>query len=84
MQLEATNNKYQITHCEELLPEALYAIRTLLCTNTNATPHERFLNFQDEILPVFLIRQDPQNKYDSLVSEVELLDHDAGAIKCLV
>ena len=28
-----------------VLPEALHAVRSLLCTATNATPHERFLGF---------------------------------------
>ncbi|KRY87907.1 Pro-Pol polyprotein [Trichinella pseudospiralis] len=28
-----------------VLPDALHAVRSLLCTSTNATPHERFLVF---------------------------------------
>lgn len=45
MKLACTNHKRQIKHWEELLPEALYAIRTLLCTSTNAVPHENFKKF---------------------------------------
>jgi len=30
---------------EAVLPEALHAVRSLLCTATNATPYERFLGF---------------------------------------
>lgn len=29
-----------------VLPDALHSIRSLLCTSTNTTPHERFFNFQ--------------------------------------
>ena len=27
---------------EKVLPEVLHSVRTLLCTTTNSTPHERF------------------------------------------
>ena len=30
---------------EKILPKALHSIRSLLCTATNQTPHERFFNF---------------------------------------
>jgi len=30
---------------ETVLPEALHSVRSLLCTATNATSHERFLLF---------------------------------------
>jgi len=30
---------------EEVLPEALHSVRTLLCTATNTTPHERLFAF---------------------------------------
>ena len=32
-------------HWEEVLPEAMHLVRTLLSTATNTTPHERFLPF---------------------------------------
>ena len=32
-------------HWEEVMPEALHSVRTLLSTATNTTPHERFLPF---------------------------------------
>ena len=49
---------------EAVLPEALHAVRSLLCTATNATPHERFLEFNrrstsGRALPSFLIQQGP-------------------------
>ena len=71
---------------EAVLPEALHAVRSLLCTATNATPHERFLGFNrrstsGRALPSFLIRPGPvllrrfiRSKSDPLVEEVELLD----------
>ena len=30
---------------EDILPDALHSIRSLLCTSTNMTPHERLFNF---------------------------------------
>ena len=32
-------------HWQYVLPDALHSIRTLLCTATNATPHERLFNY---------------------------------------
>ena len=71
---------------EAVLPEALNAVRSLLCTATNATPHERFLGFNRRstsggALPSFLIQPGPvllrrfiRSKSDPLVEEVELFD----------
>ena len=70
---------------EAVLPEILRAVRSLLCT-TNATPHKRFLGFNQRsmsgrALPSFLIQPGPilmrrfiRSKSDPLVEEVELLD----------
>ena len=49
VQLAASNNGCSIDNWEDPLPVALYAIRSLLCTATNATPHERFSPFQRRI-----------------------------------
>ena len=35
-----------ITHWQEVLPDALHSLRSLLCTATNCTPHERFFRFE--------------------------------------
>ena len=35
-----------ITHWQDVLPDALHSLRSLLCTATNATPHERFFKFE--------------------------------------
>jgi len=87
IQLATANRKCPISHWEELLPESLYAIRTLLCTATNVTPHERFLPFQRRSsagtsLPswlskpgtVLLRRFVRHNKNDPLTNEVELIE----------
>ena len=71
---------------EQALPEALHAIRSLLCTSTNCTPHERFFVFARRSpsgvdLPdwlanpgrVLLRRFVRANKSDPLVDEVELV-----------
>ena len=71
---------------EVVLPEALHAVRSLLCTATNSTPHERFLGFErrsmfGRALPSWLIQPGPvllrrfvRNKNNPLVEEVELLE----------
>ena len=39
--LTLKSRKLPTTHWEDVLPDALHSIRSLLCTATNATPHER-------------------------------------------
>jgi transposase InsO family protein len=69
-----------------VLPDALHSIRSLLSTATNATPHERLMNFSRRSAagssipswlctpgPVLLRRHVRHNKTDPLVDEVELL-----------
>ena len=69
-----------------MLADALHSIRSLLCTSTNATPHERFFNFHRRSSsgvslpswmqpgPVLLRRFVRMSKNDPLVDEVELTD----------
>ena len=72
---------------EEVLPDALHSIRSLISTSTNATPHERMFNFQRRTSsgmslpswltipgPVLLKRHVRPSKYDPLVDEVELIE----------
>jgi len=71
---------------ELILPDALHAVRTLLCTATNASPHERFFPFSrrsmlGRSLPSWMItpgtvllKKFVQNKSDPLREEVDLLD----------
>lgn len=76
-----------ITDWETVLPDALLSIRSLLCTATNATPHERMFNHtrrfsSGQMLPTWLragnkvYRRNPilRSKYDPLVDEVELIE----------
>jgi transposase InsO family protein len=70
---------------QEVLPDVLHSIRSLLCTTTNSTPHERFLGFSRRSsgisIPtwlsapgtVLLKRHVRHNKTDPLVDEVELI-----------
>ena len=75
-----------ITQWAMVLAEALHSIRSLLCTATNSTPHDRLFNFERKSssgasLPgwlstpgtVLLRRQDRTSKYDPIVRSVELL-----------
>ena len=41
-----TDQKLPQDAWQSILPKALQAVRSLLCTTTNATPHERFLRFE--------------------------------------
>ena len=33
-----------ISHWQDVLPDVLHSVRSLLCTATNETPHDRFFN----------------------------------------
>ena len=72
---------------EEVLPDALHSIRSLLCTASNATPHERLFasprrSTNCSALPTWLTspgkvlykRQVRHSKYEPLVDEVDLLE----------
>ncbi len=75
-----------IAHWQEVLPDALHSIRSLLCTATNSTPHERLFSFERRSSvgrsvptwlmspgPVLLKRHVRSSKSDPLVDEVQLL-----------
>ena len=70
---------------EQVLDQVLNSIRSLLCTSTNQTPHERLLSFHRKSFngyslpswlatpgPVLLRRFVRSSKSDPLVEEVEL------------
>jgi len=72
---------------EDVIDIAVHSIRTLVCTSTNQTPHERLFNYQrrtatGHTLPTWLLhrgnvllkRHVRKSKYDPLVDEVELID----------
>ena len=69
-----------------VLPDALHSVHSLLCTATNETPHERFLNFScrsstgssipswlAEPGPVYVKRHVRNSKFDPLVEKVDVL-----------
>ena len=78
---------------ETLLPEALHAVQSLLCTATNSTLNERFFGFTrrsmiGKSLPTWLVqsrsvllRRFVRDKSDSLVDEVELLETNPSFAK---
>ena len=73
-----------ISHWEVVLSEALRSLRTLLCTATNETPHDRVFKFlrrsmSGKTVPVWLtepgtvlVKKHVCDKYDPLVDEVDL------------
>ena len=85
VQLILSDRKLPQEAWQSVLPEALHAVRSLLSTATNATPHERFFGFErrsmlGKSLPAWLLqpgavllRRFVRNKDDPLVEEVELL-----------
>ena len=69
-----------------VLPDVLHSIRSLLCTATNETPHERFMNFSRhsstgsstpswlaEPGPVYVKRHVRHSKFDPLVEKADVL-----------
>ena len=71
---------------EDVLPEALHAVRSLVCLSTNETPHERFFRFPRRAmfgttLPSWLLspgtvllRRFVRNKSDPLCDIVDLVE----------
>ena len=87
IELAAASRELNIKNWENVLPDALHSIRSLLCTSTNATPHERFFLFSRRStngtsVPTWLLtskrvllkRFVKGSKYESGVDEVELLE----------
>lgn len=85
--LALKTNNLNARHWEEVLDIALHSIRSLLCTATNMTPHERMFmhpirSFNGTSMPTWLANNGPvlmkrfvrNSKYDPLVEEVELLE----------
>ena len=71
---------------QQVLPDALHSIRTLLCTATNCTPHERMFHHPRRSAtgnslptwlmnpgPVYVRKQARKSKYDPLVEKVQLI-----------
>ena len=86
IKLALKNRNMHISKWESVLPDVLHSIRSLLCTATNVTPHERFMSFQRRSMlgvsvptwlispgPVMLKRHVRSSKYDTDVEKVELI-----------
>ena len=78
---------FPVSYWPQVLPDALNAIRSLLCTATNSTPHERMFSFQRRSvsgcsLPSWLLqpgevllkRFGRNSKYEPCVDVVKLLE----------
>lgn len=85
--LALRGRKLEVSQWETVLLDALHSIRSLLCTATNQTPHERmFIHSRRSSYgfslptwlttpgPVLLKRNERPTKYCPLVDEVELLE----------
>ena len=85
--LTCHSRKLPLSRWQEVLPDVLHSTRTLLCTATNCTPHERMFNFQRRSgtgtsLPtwlaspgkVLLRRFVRHSKNDPWVDEVDLIE----------
>jgi len=86
IKLAIKSGKLDIAQWECVLPDVLHSIRSLLCTATNGTPHERLFHFTCRSTfgvsiptwlsapgPVFLKRHLRSSKYDPIVDEVDLV-----------
>ena len=75
--LALKSNKLHVLQWESVITNALYSIRSLLCTSTNSTLLERLFNYQcrstsENTVPTWLItpgtvllrRHNRQSKYD--------------------
>ena len=86
IQLSLKSRGLEINQWEVVMYDALHSIRSLLCTETNCTPHERMFSFArrstaGNSLPTWLLTPGPvlmkrnvrASKFEPLVDEVELL-----------
>lgn len=85
--LALEDKKLSINAWEDVLPDALHSIRSLLCTSTNETPHERMFKYNRRSAtgcatptwlsspgPVLLRRHVRHSKYEPLTEPVELIE----------
>ena len=85
IQLALVSRNLPVSSWESVLPDALHSIRSLLCTSTNATPHERMFLYNRKSTsgnsipswltpgPVYIRKHVRNSKYDPLVERAELL-----------
>ena len=85
--LALKTHQLPVKYWQEVISDALHSLRSLLCTATNATPHERLFSFQRKSTsgqsmptwltkpgPIFLQRHVRNSKFEPLVDEVELIE----------
>ena len=85
IQLGLISKKLPMTSWEIVLPDALHSIRSLLCTSTNTTPHERLFQYNRKSTagnsipswltsgPIYVRKHVQKSKYDPIVEKAELL-----------
>ena len=87
VELDLRTKGLQLQHWECVLPAVLHSLRTLVCTSTNQTPHERLFSYQRRTvsghqLPSWLLKEGAvlcrrhvrRSKYDPWCDEVELIE----------
>ena len=85
IQVTLHSRKLQQSDWESVLPDSLHSIRSLLCTSTNETPHERMFSFKRKSTsgktipswvkpgPVYIRNQPRRSKNDPPVTPAELI-----------
>ena len=85
IQLALDSRKLPVGAWESVLPDALHSIRSLLCTSTNATPHERMFQYNRKSTagnsvpswltpaPIYVRKHVRNSKYEPIVERAELL-----------
>ena len=85
IQVTLHSRKLQLSDWESVLPDALHSIRSLLCTATNTTPHDRMFNFTRKSTsgksipswvkpgPIYVKNHTRKSKYEAPVSPATLL-----------
>ena len=86
IQLALSSKNLPIEQWEQVIPEVLHSQRTLLCTATNQTPHERIFSYprrsaSGSSVPSWLLKQGKvlvkrharQSKYEPLCDEVDVV-----------
>ena len=87
IELALCSKTLSVENWEQVLPIALHSIRSLLCTATNMTPHDRIFNYSrrssnGDSLPSWLMNSETvlmkknfrASKYEPLTEEVQLLE----------
>ena len=85
VRLALTSKKLPLSAWESVLPDALHSIRSLLCTATNETPHERLFNYNRKsasgssipswLTPgrIYIRNHARSSKHEPIVEEAELI-----------